>query len=53
MYIILFIAIVAIVYIKSFKDNFTQETIDKVAPILLIIAGITLVFMLLISVLSH
>jgi hypothetical protein len=36
MFFILFIAIVVIMYIGTFKDNFTKEKIDKVTPVLAI-----------------
>ena len=44
MYLITFI----IIYIKSFKDNFTAETLEKVSPVLIL--GVVVV--LLLSILS-
>lgn len=48
MYILLFLAILIIVYVASFKDNFTQENIEKVTPVLAIIV----IFIVVISILS-
>ena len=35
MYILLFIAILAIVYIRSFKDGFDQELLQKVSTVVI------------------
>lgn len=48
MYILLFFVILIISYIVSFKDNFTQENIEKVTPVLMLIA----IFVVFISILS-
>lgn len=48
MYILLFFVILIITYIVSFKDNFTQENIEKVTPVLMLIA----IFVVFISILS-
>lgn len=48
MYILLFLTILVIVYVVSFKDNFTQENIEKVTPVLVV----SMVFIIFISVLS-
>ena len=48
MYIFLFFVVLIIVYIVSFKDNFTQENIEKVTPVLMLVA----IFVVMISVLS-
>lgn len=48
MYILLFFVILIIAYIVSFKDNFTQENIEKVTPVLMLIA----IFVVFISILS-
>jgi uncharacterized membrane protein len=48
MYILLFFVVLIIVYIVSFKDNFTQENIEKVTPVLMLVA----IFVVFISVLS-
>lgn len=48
MYILLFFVILIIAYIVSFKDNFTQENIEKVTPVLMLVA----IFVVFISVLS-
>ena len=52
MYIFLFLIIVIIVYVMSFKDNFTKEHIDKVTPVLIIGAVISLVLCILASILK-
>lgn len=33
MFFILSITVIILIYIKTFKQDFTQETIDKVTPI--------------------
>lgn len=48
MYVLLFIVTLIVVYITSFKDNFTQENIEKVTPVLVMV----LFFVVLISILS-
>lgn len=48
MYILLFFVVLIIAYIVSFKDNFTQENIEKVTPVLMLIA----IFVVFISILS-
>ena len=41
MYFLLFLATITIVYIASFKDNFTAEHIQKTAPV---IAAVSVLF---------
>lgn len=48
MYILLFLVILILVYVKSFKDNFTQENIEKVTPVLVLVV----LFVLVIGILS-
>lgn len=38
MYILLYILFAIITYIVSFKENFTKEKLEKVAPIFMILA---------------
>lgn len=52
MYILLFLAITVIVYIRSFKENFNNELIDKVTPILMLVTGVILLLMLVSNILS-
>lgn len=40
MSLVLWLTIIAIVYVASFKDDFTKEHIDKVTPFLI---GVTLI----------
>jgi heme A synthase len=39
MFFLMYIVALVIVYVVTFKDNFTKENIDKVAPILYVTAG--------------
>lgn len=48
MYILLFLAILVVVYVTSFKDNFTQANIEKVTPVLVV----SVLFIVFISILS-
>lgn len=48
MTLLLFLAVLCIVYVVSFKDNFKKEDLEKVAPILLLGA----VFIVVLVVLS-
>jgi len=52
MYILLFLIIVIIIYVSSFKDNFTTEHIDKVKPVLIIGAIVAFALCILASVLK-
>lgn len=48
MYFLVYLTVLCIIYVNAFKDNFTEEHIDKVTPVLAIICGFTV----LLSVLS-
>lgn len=48
MYFLLFLVILVVAYITSFKDNFTQENIEKVTPVLFLVA----LFIVVLNVLS-
>lgn len=52
MWILFFIIVFIIIYVKSFKDNFTAETVDKVSGALLVIAIIILLLGILSSILG-
>jgi hypothetical protein len=47
MYFLLFIVAFVVIYVKTFKDNFTQENIEKVAPVFVLIVFATLVLIVL------
>ena len=49
MYFLLFLATITIVYIASFKDNFTAEHIQKTAPV---IAAVSVLFFILAVIVS-
>jgi len=53
MYFMLFIVILAVVYIKSFKDSFNQEQLQKVGNILTIVTVALIVIFILASILLH
>lgn len=48
MYIILFMVLFTVVYVVSFKDNFNQENINKVTPIL----ACVVIFSILLSIIT-
>lgn len=52
MYFLFFIIVFIIVYIKSFKDNFTAETIDKVTPIILLVSLVVVALGIISSILG-
>ena len=52
MYLLLFIVILIIIYVKSFKDDFTQEKISKVVPVLVFVTVVSLVLMVLASLIA-
>lgn len=52
MYFLFFIIVFTIVYIKSFKDNFTAETIDKVTPIILLVSLVVVALGIISSILG-
>jgi phosphoglycerol transferase MdoB-like AlkP superfamily enzyme len=47
MYFLLFIVAFIVIYVASFKDNFTQENIEKVAPVFVLLVFATLVIIVL------
>lgn len=49
MFFFLFLFVATIIYIVSFKNDFTKETIDKVVPVLVLVGAI-IVLMLLLSI---
>lgn len=53
MYFLLFISIVIVVYISAFKDNFTQEHIDKVTPFFILITVVSLALCVMSSMLGR
>lgn len=47
MYFLLYIAIIMVIYVGSFKDNFKEEHIQKVAPVLsVVVLGLALLIIL-------
>lgn len=50
MYFLLFLVITVIIYINTFKENFTQEHLNKLAPVLFVVAGITVLLVVLGSI---
>lgn len=49
MYLLLFLAIFSVVYVKSFSDNFTKEHLDKVTPFLILIVAFSVALCVLTS----
>lgn len=52
MYFILYVTICSIIYVKSFKDDFTKEHLDKVTGAMIIILIITIALSILTSLLK-
>lgn len=50
MFILLFIMVLLIVYVKSFKEDFTKEKIDKVATALYVILVLVAIYGILSSI---
>lgn len=48
MYFLLFFVVVVVIYISSFKDDFTKEHMDKVTPAIILLT----VFVVVITILS-
>lgn len=44
------IVIAAIVYVVSFKDDFTKAELDNITPVLAIIAGVVLLFNIMVDI---
>lgn len=53
MYVLMFAVSLILIYIKSFQDNFTKEKIDKVAPVLLLVAIVTALLLIINGVLAR
>lgn len=49
MYFLLFIATLMIIYIVSFKDSFTQEHIQKVAPVIALVSAVFFILAVIVS----
>ena len=47
--LLLWLSIIAIIYVASFKDDFTKEKIDKALPFLIVMGIIILTFGILMS----
>lgn len=52
MYFLIFIVVTMIVYVKAFKEDFTEETVAKVSPVLILIGIVTLVLAVLTSIMN-
>ena len=50
MFFILYLVILAVMYVITFKENFTEEKIQKVAPALTIVGVLALILFILSSV---
>jgi len=53
MYFLLFLTVLAIVYIKSFKESFNQEQVQKVTPVLVVSTLIIFIFAIFASLISN
>ena len=53
MYVLMFAVSLILIYIKSFQDNFTKEKIDKVVPVLLLVAIVTALLLIINGVLAR
>lgn len=53
MYLLLFILVAIIVYIHSFKSDFSQDKIQKVEPILIAATVILLLLLIFSSIMKH
>ena len=49
MFFFLFLLTATIIYVVSFKNDFTKETLDKVTPVL-VLSGVVIGLMLLLSI---
>lgn len=52
MYLLIYLVLIAIIYISSFKENFSTEHIQKVAPVLAAVTIGTLLLVILNSALT-
>lgn len=50
MSLLMWLVILSIVYVMTFKDDFTKENIDKALPFLIVVSLIVLVFGILTSI---
>lgn len=53
MYFLLFLCVLCVIYINTFKDDFTKEKIDKVAPIITLTVVIVMALCILTSVMTN
>lgn len=53
MYFLLFLVVLVIVYVKSFEENFNEEQIQKVTPILISVSAVLFILAILASVISR
>lgn len=53
MYFLLFITLICVVYIKTFKQSFNEEQIQKVTPILMLVLLLVLALAILTSILNR
>lgn len=51
MFFLLYIVIIVIMYVVTFKENFTEEKIQKVTPVLVIVGVVTCLIALLSAIL--
>lgn len=52
MYFLIFLIIIVVVYVNSFKECFNQENLEKLTPVLLLVVGVTIILCILSSVLK-
>lgn len=52
-YILLYLILITVIYISSFKENFTAEKIQKVTPALILVTVIIVLLCILSSFLSN
>lgn len=47
MYVLLFLVILIVIYIRSFKDNFKPENLEKVTPVIAVAVTVVIAFFVL------
>lgn len=52
-YILLYLILITVIYISSFKENFTAEKIQKVTPALILVTVVIVLLCILSSFLSN
>ena len=52
-YILLYLILITVIYISSFKENFTAEKIQKVTPALILVTIVIVLLCILSSFLSN